>query len=245
MMDIILYQIDSDRDERGILFEDLRHTRERLGSEEIDASVYGKAFEGEVDAKDLEEVFELFNLERPEGFAGRSMSVSDVVAVRDRDTGKTDCYFCDLAGFRKIGFDEKKAAQSFREEIRVICCEPGRTARAVRVGTTLGDLQKAVGGMIEMCYPFGEEVCIVCNDEGKINGMRPNRAIYGEENEVRDIIFGPFLICGVRGPELTSLSEDQLERYGRQFECPEHFYRLDGKIAAVPYIPGIDKGLAR
>ena len=45
MMDIILYQIDPDRDERGILFEDLRHTLERLGSEEIDASVYGKAFE--------------------------------------------------------------------------------------------------------------------------------------------------------------------------------------------------------
>ena len=130
--------------------------------------------------------------------------------------------------------------------IRVVMVRPGEIAEITEIGTGLENLQAAVDGMIEPYYGLDDsDYCIVCNDEGKINGMRPNRAIYGEENEVRDIIFGPFLICGTRGPELASLSEEQLGRYGRRFECPEHFYRLDGKIAAVPYIPGIDKGLAR
>ncbi len=30
--------------------------------------------------------------------------------------------------------------------------------------------------------------------EGKINGMRPCRAVYGEDGRVSDIIFGPFFI---------------------------------------------------
>ncbi len=129
MMDIAIYQIDPDRDSLGTLFRDLRHTRERLGSEEIDASVYGKVFEGEVDAKDLEEVFEIFNLDKPEGFRGRSMSVSDIVAVRDPEGDGTEYYFCDSVGFRKIGFDEEKAAKEYREKIRVVFCEPGEKAK--------------------------------------------------------------------------------------------------------------------
>ena len=58
-----------------------------------------------------------------------------------------------------------------REPIRVVYCEPGRLARVKEIGTELKDLQQAVGGgLIEPFYPFMEEVCIVCNDEGKFNG---------------------------------------------------------------------------
>ena len=245
MMDITLYQIDPEKDSLGVLFEDLRHTQQRLGSGEVDASVYGKAFEGEVEAEDLEGVFECFNMDKPEGFGGRSMSVSDVVAVRDRDTGKTDCYFCDAVGFRKIDFDEKKAAEPFRAKIRVVYCEPGRPARVTQIGTALEDLQKAVGGLIEAYYPFEEEVCIVCNDEGKLNGMSANRAIYDEEHNIQDIIFGPFFVCDCSTPEFGSLSEEQTERYRRMFESPEHFIRLDGKIHALPYTPAAERQQAR
>lgn len=48
------------------------------------------------------------------------------------------------------------------------------------IGTELSDLQRVVGGLIEPYYPFEEQVCIVCNDEGKYNGMRPVEPFTGK-----------------------------------------------------------------
>ena len=122
--------------------------------------------------------------------------------------------------------------------IRVVYCEPGRLARIREIGTELEDLQRAVGGgLIEAYYPFEEEVCIVCNDEGKFNGMRPNRAVYGENGRIEDIIFGPFFICDCSGENFGSLTDEQLKHYSEQFRYPEHYFRIDGEIKAVRYDP--------
>ena len=80
----------------------------------------------------------------------------------------------------------------------------------------------------------------VCNDEGKYNGMRPCRAIYGEDREMMDIIFGPFFICNCSTPYFGSLNKEQLERYTKQFQNPERFFRVGGEIKAVPYKPEKD-----
>lgn len=80
----------------------------------------------------------------------------------------------------------------------------------------------------------------VLNDEGKYNGMRPCRAIYGEGREMMDIIFGPFFICDCSTPYFGSLNKEQLERYKKQFQNPEHFFRVGGEIKAVPYRPEKD-----
>lgn len=80
----------------------------------------------------------------------------------------------------------------------------------------------------------------VCNDEGKYNGMRPCRAIYGENRKMMDIIFGPFFICDCSTPYFGSLNKEQLERYTKQFQNPERFFRVGGEIKAVPYKPEKD-----
>ena len=125
-----------------------------------------------------------------------------------------------------------------REKIRVVYCEPGQLARITEIGTELANLQQAVGGgLIEPFYPFMEKVCIVCNDEGKFNGMRPCRAVYGEDGKMMDIIFGPFFICDCSGENFASLSEEQLKRFEKQFRYPEYFFRKDNEIAVVRYDP--------
>lgn len=125
-----------------------------------------------------------------------------------------------------------------REKIRVVYCEPGQLARITEIGTELANLQQAVGGgLIETFYPFEEEVCIVCNDEGKFNGMRPCRAVYGEDGKMMDIIFGPFFICDCSTENFASLSEEQLKRFEKQFRYPEYFFRKDNEIAVVRYDP--------
>lgn len=240
MMDITIYQIDPEKDQHLVLFEDFDRMTRIYGKAEVDASIYGKTFEGEVDADDLEQVYEMFNLDKPEGYQGRFMSVSDVVAVRKTGGEKPEYYFCDAIGFRKIDFDESKVTETYKEKIKVVLCEPGRMARYVEIGTDLKDLQKVVGGMIEAYYPFEEQVCIVCNDEGKFNGMKPNRAVYDDDHNIQDVIFGPFFICDCSGPEFGSLTDQQLDHYGHLFGSPEHFIRHDGKIVGIPYMPSQD-----
>ena len=125
------------------------------------------------------------------------------------------------------------------DTIRVVYCETGKVARVVEIGTELADLQRAVGGLIEPYYPFEEPVCIVCNDEGKFNGMRPNRAVRNEDGRIEDIIFGPFFICDCSTENFGSLTEEQLKRYSEQFRYPEHFFRdvHSNEIKAVRYDP--------
>lgn len=71
--------------------------------------------------------------------------------------------------------------------IKVVLLEPGKLARAVEIDASLAGMQKVVGGLIEPFYPFEEQVCIVCNEESKINGMRPNRSVKNDDGVMVDV----------------------------------------------------------
>ena len=77
-MDITIYQINMGRDHNRIAFEGLDLLKMYQGSDKIDSRIYDRVFEGEVDCNDLEDVYRKFNLEHPEGYKGRSLSVSDL-----------------------------------------------------------------------------------------------------------------------------------------------------------------------
>ena len=53
----------------------------------------------------------------------------------------------------------------------------------------------------------------------------------------------PFFICDCSTPYFGSLNKEQLERYKKQFQNPERFFRVGGEIKAVPYKP--EKGHER
>ena len=237
MMEITIYQIDLDKDENRVAFighEALGHYQ---GTSEIDSAIYEKVYEGTVDAKDLEDVFRIFNVDQPEDYRGRSLSVSDIVETVDDRTGECTWHYCDTIGFKDVAFDPDKVSEMRATQITVVYVEPGKLAKTAEIGTRLEDLQAAVGGCIEAFYPFEEEVCIVCNDEGKFNGMQLNRGIYGEDGKLMDIIAGPFFICDCSGENFGSLSQEQLERYEKLYKKPEHFFKQNGEIVAVPYDP--------
>ena len=67
--------------------------------------------------------------------------------------------------------------------------------------------------------------------------MEPNRAVYGEDGKIMDIIFGPFFVCDCSGQNFGSLSQEQLKRFSEQFRRPERFYKMGSEITAVPYEP--------
>lgn len=72
-----------------------------------------------------------------------------------------------------------------------------------------GELQKAVGGLIEGVYDLDcYNISMYCNDEGKLIGLEPCLWIY----ERRDVIFGNVVFIGVddEGGDIE-LTEEQVK----------------------------------
>ena len=117
--------------------------------------------------------------------------------------------------------------------MKVLMIEPGKAPYEAELDGSLESMQKAVGGGIEGYYPYAEPVAIVCNDEGKINGLPLNRAIYNEDGEMIEIMAGTFFMAGLGEESFTNLPDYFMDQYKEQFKYPEKFYRLAGEIVAV------------
>ena len=124
-----------------------------------------------------------------------------------------------------------------KEKIDVLLIEPGKYPRMVSIDSGLESLQKAVDGDIQAVYYWDDPVALICNEEGKINGLRANRAVYDEDGEMVDVIVGNFLITGIGEEDFSSLPKDMKEKYEKMFHSPEAFFKLAGKIIALPTDP--------
>ena len=249
-MKIRIYQINSDRDEHRMMF--LSHDRlERFqGSPEVDSKIYDKVYDKEVDCISLEEVYTMLNINHPSDYRGRSLSVSDVVEVYESDEAPQGFYFCDSFGFKQVAFHPEECSVSERmneqtaEKISVLLVEPGKYPRMIEIEDSLEAMQRVVGGDIEEFMPYEEEIAIICNEEGKMNGMLPNRAIYSEPEgakgrEMVDIIFGQFFIAyaPIESENFQSLPKNLAEKYKEKFKYPERIAKVNGEIIAVPFKP--------
>lgn len=238
-MEIRIYQINSDRDTDGYKFMGMDWVKKHWGEQGVDSEIYDKVYEGTIDGSSLEDVFCTFNFSRPVGFKGHSLSVSDIVEVIQSSETEPGFYFCDSIGFQKVEFDTSRVPDK-EETIRVVLLEPGKLARVADIDSSLEGLQKTVNGLIEAAYPFEEEVCIICNEEGKLNGMPLNRAIRCE-GQITDIIAGPCFVCSCDKASFGSLTEAQQQKYLKLFKYPEHFLKINDQIAAFPYNPQKNK----
>ena len=118
----------------------------------------------------------------------------------------------------------------------VLMIEPGKAPRRLELSHSLEEMQKAVGGFIQILYPFGEPVALVCNEEGKLLGLPANRALRDESGAVYDIVCGTFFLCGAPPDSdmLEGLTEEQASRYERRFARPELFLNLGGRVICLP-----------
>ena len=109
--------------------------------------------------------------------------------------------------------------------IEVVKISPLKQAEIVKISNTLEGLQQAVSieapyvGLIEIIQPDNEEdwqICLLCNEEGKILNLPPNRRVGN------DIICGTFYITSQdRFGNLASLNETQKQKYLKRFSEPE------------------------
>lgn len=108
-------------------------------------------------------------------------------------------------------------------KIKVLMVEPHKLPKVTMLDRNLDALQKAVSigaesqGLIEI-IPLENNVCLLCNEEGKLIGLEGNRRLG------RDIITGTFYICGdSKSGALCSLSEENIRKYTILFSLPETF----------------------
>ena len=120
----------------------------------------------------------------------------------------------------------------------VLLIEPGKKPRKAEIDGSLAGMQEAVGGYIQVIFPFDDPVALVCNEEGKMLGLPLNRALRDEDGDIYDIVAGTFFVCGAPpGSEnFTSLEEAYLEKYSEWFCYPELFVKLNGKIVCIPVV---------
>jgi len=183
-MDIKIYQINLERDTNNVAFMGHPETVKFQKSDRIDGSIYDLVYEGDVPCTTLEDIYQMFNINHPTDFTGHSLSISDVVQIKEGANNAPAFYFCDRIGFEKIHFDPELTQDARPKTIDVVLVEPGMQARQARIPANLEGMQATVKGSIEAFYPFEEQVCIVCNEEGKITDLPLNRAVYSEPEEV-------------------------------------------------------------
>lgn len=245
-MKVKIYQINMERDENRVAFMGYDFLSKSQGSPDVNSRIYDKVFEGEVNCFTLEKLYEIFNREHPAGYKGRSMSVSDVVEIVDGNTGKSYFHFCDSFGFKNITFEPDKTQLSERfcngdtvKTISVLLIQPEKYPKMIEIENSLEAMQTVVGGDIEEYMPFEDEVAIICNDEGKINGMPLNRAVYDSEHQMIDIIAGVFFIAyaPISSGKFLSLPDDMAKKYSEKFRYPEKFVRTNEGIQVIPFKP--------
>lgn len=106
-------------------------------------------------------------------------------------------------------------------EITVLKVAPHCQPEVVILQNDLRSLQEAVSidapyvGLIEIVW-LDAKTCILCNEEGKLIGLKPNRRLG------HDILCGVFYVMGQdEEGNLTSLPSAAIERYRQIFSCPE------------------------
>ncbi|OUN20830.1 YodL domain-containing protein [Pseudoflavonifractor sp. An85] len=109
-MDIKIYQINRTRDVDRIKFLGMDSLPAFQGNRDINSRIYDMVYQGSVEAGDLENVYRMFNKDRPQDFKGHSLSVSDVVEVVDGQGEVPGFYFCDCIGFRRVEFHPELAS---------------------------------------------------------------------------------------------------------------------------------------
>lgn len=95
--------------------------------------------------------------------------------------------------------------------IEVLFKKPNRNPKKVTIENSLEAMQRLVGGNIEVVQV--NDALLVCNEEGKLNGLEPNVVIGN------DTICGSFFIAGddYENADFMSISKEQYRMFENKF----------------------------
>lgn len=106
--------------------------------------------------------------------------------------------------------------------MKVIIVKPFTNPYVANIKGDLESMQKIVGGYIEAVYPFDDvEIALVCNEEGKLEGLTPNRFLLNRNNGVCDFICGDFFLCSApeNSENFESMPDNLIQKYIDKFSA--------------------------
>lgn len=112
--------------------------------------------------------------------------------------------------------DWSKEKLNADKKLTVVMVEPHKEPYVTEISDELSSLQKAVGGYIEV-VGNGDGTLIICNEEGKLQGLEGNRRIH----DGASVIAGTFFIVGEDGENFRSLTDSEMAKYMERFAEPE------------------------
>lgn len=101
-----------------------------------------------------------------------------------------------------------------QETMLIVVIEPGKPAVKKAIENSLSAMQEVVGGYIEIIPAErmmggnilrNRDLLLVLNEEGKMNGSKPNFPT----RDGYDYIFGTVFICKAQEDEMVGLSEEE------------------------------------
>lgn len=109
--------------------------------------------------------------------------------------------------------------------MKILVVEPGKHPYTQEIKGDLASMQAVVGGLIQAVYPFQEQVALICNEEGKLLGLPPNRVLRDDKGRIYGVICGTFFLCAAPTDidSFEGLNAEQLERYTQHFYLIEFF----------------------
>ena len=82
--------------------------------------------------------------------------------------------------------------------MKVILKDPGFPPYIADLPNELKTLQEYVGGYIET-HTFGRDLVVICNEEGRLQELPPNCAIFGVS------FVGPVILCSQKGDDFADI----------------------------------------
>lgn len=104
-----------------------------------------------------------------------------------------------------------------KDSMWVLIVEPMKKPYMKEIPCGLESMQSVVGGYIQAVYPFEDNVAVVCNEEGKLMGLPPNRYLRDDRNVPYDVICGTFFVAGLSEDSFTSLTKEQAAIYSNMY----------------------------
>ena len=108
--------------------------------------------------------------------------------------------------------------------MKILVIEPLKEPYVKEIDGNLESMQQIVGGLIQAIYPFDHpEIALICNEEGKLNRLPLNRALFDNNGEIIDIIAGTFFLCTAPSDSenFEGLTDEQIDKYKKRFEALE------------------------
>lgn len=106
-----------------------------------------------------------------------------------------------------------------KKTLKILVIEPGEEPRVQEIEHTLAEMQKVVGGMLEMACVFPDGVDIWSNEEGKLIGLAPQLGRFNPLARFGDLYSGTLFLARKNDEGKTlSLTDADIKKYRKVFK---------------------------